>query len=42
MAKWRNEAVHTYKEELAEELYAKLPQTLPYFRMLLERLTADK
>lgn len=39
MAKWRNEAVHTYKEELAEELYAKLPRTLAYFRTLLERLT---
>jgi len=42
MADWRNEAVHTYKEELAEELYAKLPRTLDLFRLLLERLTANK
>lgn len=42
MAKWRNEAVHTYKEELAEELYGKLPRTLKYFHILLERLTTGK
>ena len=42
MAKWRNQAVHTYKEELAEELYGKLPRTLAYFSILLERLTANK
>jgi nucleotidyltransferase substrate binding protein (TIGR01987 family) len=42
MAKWRNEAVHTYKEELAEDLYAKLPRTPEYFNLLLERLTAGK
>lgn len=38
MAKWRNAAVHTYKEELAEELYEKLPVALRYFHILLERL----
>lgn len=42
MADWRNEAVHTYKEELAEELYAKLPRTLGYFRLLIERLTTSQ
>lgn len=42
MAKWRNEAVHTYKEELAEDLYAKLPRTLAYFRTLLEKLKMSR
>jgi nucleotidyltransferase substrate binding protein (TIGR01987 family) len=42
MAKWRNAAVHTYKEELAEDLYAKLPRTLPYFRLLLNKLSESK
>lgn len=42
MAKWRNEAVHTYKEELAEELYLKLPKTLPYFKTLLLKMKKEK
>ena len=42
MARWRNDAVHTYKEELAENLYAKLPRTIKYFDLLLKRLTASK
>ncbi len=34
MAKWRNAAVHTYKEELAEKLYAELPKALKKFQEL--------
>jgi len=28
---WRNEAVHTYNEEFAKELYKKLPESLKCF-----------
>ena len=38
MAKWRNEAVHTYKEELANSLYKKLPKALKYFQLLREKI----
>ncbi len=38
MAKERNEAVHTYKEELAEKLYEKLPTFLKMFAELTEVL----
>ena len=31
----RNETVHTYKEEVAERIYAQLPDTLKYFEILL-------
>ena len=42
MAKWRNEAVHTYKEELAEELYLKLPRALQHFEALLLRIKKEE
>lgn len=38
MAKWRNAAVHTYKEELAETLYKKLPTAFKYFKLLEEKI----
>ena len=38
MAKWRNQAVHTYKEELANTLYRKLPKALKYFQLLKEKI----
>ncbi|MDO9399417.1 MAG: HI0074 family nucleotidyltransferase substrate-binding subunit [bacterium] len=31
----RNETVHTYKEEIAEEVYSKLPDVLKHFKDLL-------
>lgn len=31
----RNETVHTYKEEIAEKLYAELPDALEHFKKLL-------
>jgi len=34
MAEWRNLAVHTYREELAEDLYKKLPEALKRFQLL--------
>ncbi len=34
----RNETVHTYKEEIANDIYAKLPEILPYFKLLLDKL----
>lgn len=38
MAEWRNAAVHTYKESLAESLYKKLPKALKYFQLLKEKI----
>ncbi len=37
MTDWRNEAVHTYSEKFADDLYEKLPKTLALFQLLLER-----
>ena len=34
----RNLAVHIYQEELAEEIYQKLPKALGYFQQLSSRL----
>lgn len=31
----RNETVHTYKEEMAEKIYAQLPNALKHFEILL-------
>ena len=42
MTNWRNTAVHTYKEKLAEELYKKLPIALKYFQILLKKLKEIK
>ena len=38
VTKQRNEAVHTYKEELAEALYEKLPEFLKLFQELAKAL----
>jgi|GEM_PF-4460819 len=38
MVKIRNEAVYTYKEELAESLYKKLPKFLELFENLKEKV----
>ena len=35
MTDWRNQAVHTYGEAFAENLYGKLPETLKRFNQLL-------
>ena len=35
----RNETAHTYKEELAEEIYSKIPEYLELFQILLQKLT---
>ncbi|MEA2092451.1 MAG: HI0074 family nucleotidyltransferase substrate-binding subunit [Patescibacteria group bacterium] len=35
---WRNSAVHTYKESIAEELYGELPKILEKFEELEKRL----
>lgn len=34
----RNETVHTYKEELAEEIFAQLPSALKHFEFLKESI----
>jgi len=34
IADWRNQAVHTYNEKLADALYKKLPQALNRFQLL--------
>ncbi|MEK7658325.1 MAG: HI0074 family nucleotidyltransferase substrate-binding subunit [Patescibacteria group bacterium] len=38
MTKVRNEAVHTYKDELAENLYKELPEYLKIFQELKEKI----
>lgn len=38
MTKKRNEAVHTYKEEIAEALYRELPKFLKLFQALREKI----
>lgn len=38
MTNWRNLAVHTYSEELANDLFAKLPKTLGCFQALIKTL----
>lgn len=38
MVQTRNKTVHTYDQELAEEVYAKLPETLIAFKKLLDAL----
>lgn len=35
MADLRNDTVHTYKEEIAENIYANLPNALRHFKILL-------
>lgn len=37
----RNYTVHTYKEALAEKVYAGLPRALEYFRKLLDTLKKE-
>ena len=34
----RNETVHTYKEEVAEKIYAQLPNALKHFEILLSAI----
>ncbi len=36
--KLRNQVVHTYREDLAEEIYAALPRILSLYKNLLETL----
>jgi len=38
MTDWRNEAVHTYSEEFADDLYEKLPRTFEKFKYLEEQI----
>lgn len=38
LAELRNKAVHTYRLEVAEEVYAQLPQALKHFEQLYESL----
>ena len=37
----RNDTVHTYKEELAENVFKKLPNAVQYFENLLMRLDEE-
>lgn len=38
MVDWRNETVHTYREEFAEKLYNSLPEAVEAFEKLLSIL----
>ncbi len=42
LVKTRNATVHTYKEELAENVYSQLPQALGAFQKLLSALKIQK
>lgn len=37
----RNDTAHTYKESLADEVYAKLPKAVGYFGRLLENIKKE-
>lgn len=41
MVDWRNASAHTYKEEVAADLYSKLPQALEKFREL-EKMVSNE
>lgn len=41
MADVRNETAHTYRENIAEEVYEQLPQFLLRFQLLKDRLTQE-
>lgn len=41
MTNWRNEAVHTYGEKFADELYGELSGTLKHFKLLKERIAEE-
>jgi len=38
MTDWRNDAVHTYNEKLADRLYGDLPKALEKFKELQKAL----
>lgn len=38
----RNETVHTYKEEIADKIYAELPSTLKHFKDLLKSIKTTR
>ena len=38
LADLRNETAHTYKEPVAEKVYALLPKALEHFKLLLDKL----
>lgn len=38
----RNDTVHTYKEELAESVFAQLPRAVEYFNRLLLQLEGER
>ena len=42
MADLRNKTAHTYKEQIAEEVYAVLPKTLAYFQKILESVNKER
>ncbi len=42
LVKTRNATAHTYKEELAENVYSQLPQALGAFQKLLSALKTQK
>lgn len=35
----RNETVHTYREEVAEQVYGSLPRAVSYFEILLKKIS---
>lgn len=41
MTDMRNQTVHTYREETAEEIFNKLPAALEHFRLLLSAVRTD-
>lgn len=41
LTEMRNKTVHTYDEQLAEEVYEKLPATLVLFHELVEKLKSQ-
>lgn len=42
MADLRNATAHTYKEEMAENVYAQLPEALRHLELLLVKIKEDR
>jgi len=42
MTDWRNQAVHSYSEKFANELYKRFPKVLKCFQFLREKIIAEK
>lgn len=41
MTDWRNQIIHEYSEDAADELYARLPKILELFKVFAEKVAKE-